>query len=134
MIEEHLYTTSVDPKIPPIDVVTENFKAYVAEHTSQRSRASEIEYAIRHHININPEHDPVFYRFLSKKLEEILLENENRWGLLEQKLMEMREVNRRKSTAQVGLSTTESPFYSILELRSEVSQVKTHWIIQPNRR
>ena len=134
MIEEHLYTTSVDPKIPPIDVVTENFKAYVEEHTSQRSRASEIEYAIRHHININPEHDPVFYRFLSKKLEEILLENENRWGLLEQKLMEMREVNRRKSTAQVGLSTTESPFYSILELRSEVSQVKTHWIIQPNRR
>mgnify|MGYP004371271977 CR=1 FL=1 len=85
-------------------------------------------------ININPEHDPVFYRFLSKKLEEILLENENRWGLLEQKLMEMREVNRRKSTAQVGLSTTESPFYNILELRSEVSQVKTHWIIQPNRR
>ena len=132
MIEEHLYTTSVDPKIPPIDVVTENFKAYVAEHTSQRSRASEIEYAIRHHIN--PEHDPVFYRFLSKKLEEILLENENRWGLLEQKLMEMREVNRRERTAQVGLSTTESPFYSILELRSEVSQVKTHWIIQPNRR
>ena len=48
MIEEHLYTTSVDPKIPPIDVVTENFKAYVEEHTSQRSRASEIEYAIRH--------------------------------------------------------------------------------------
>ena len=65
---------------------------------------------------------------------EILLENENRWGLLEQKLMEMREVNRRESTAQVGLSATESPFYNILELRSEVSQVKTHWIIQPNRR
>ena len=115
-------------------MVTENFKAYMAKHTSQRSRASAIEYAIRHHININPEHDPVFYRFLSEKLEEILLENENRWGLLEQKLMEMREVNRRKSTTQVGLSATESPFYNILELRSEVSQVKTHWIIQPNRR
>ena len=115
-------------------MVIENFKAYVAEHTSQRSRASEIEYAIRHHININLEHDPVFYRFLSEKLEEILLENENRWGLLEQKLMEMREVNRRESTAQVDLSTTESPFYNILELKSEVSQIKTHWIIQPNRR
>ena len=62
--------------------------------------------------------DPIYYQSLSERLEEILKQHEDKWDLLEQELMEMKEnieVGREESAAQVGLSSTESPFYNVLE-------------------
>jgi len=117
LIEEHLETTGVDPKIPPIDLLAKDFKEKVDAQKTPRSRASEIEYAIRHHININLEQDPVYYQSLSQRLEEILQQHRDKWDLLEQKLMEMRqdmEVEREDSATQVGLPATQMPFYNTL--------------------
>ena len=83
-------STGVDLKIPPVDLLAKDFKEKVDAHKTPRSRASEIEYAIRHHININLVQDPIYYRSLSERLEEIL-QHEDKWDLLEQEIMEMRE-------------------------------------------
>ncbi|MDP7280914.1 MAG: DUF3387 domain-containing protein, partial [Candidatus Poribacteria bacterium] len=115
LIEQHLQTTGVDPKIPPIDLLAKDFKEKVDAQKTPRSRASEIEYAIRHHININLEQDPVYYRSLSQRLEEILQQHRDKWDLLEQKLMEMRqnmEVEREDTATQVGLPANQMPFYN----------------------
>ena len=67
LIEEHVYSTVIDPKIPPVDLLAVDYKEKLNKHKSSRSKASEIEHAIKHHIKINLEDDPEYYRRLSEK-------------------------------------------------------------------
>ncbi len=53
LIEEHVYSTGVDPKIPPVDLLAGNYEEELNKHKTSKSRASEIEHAIKHHIKIN---------------------------------------------------------------------------------
>ena len=117
LIQQHLETTGVDPKIPPIDLLAKDFKQQVDAHKTSRTRASEIEYAIRDHISVNLEQDPVYYQSLSQRLEEILQHHRDKWDLLEQKLMELRqemETEREDAATQVGLPAIQMPFYNTL--------------------
>ena len=43
LVDEHILSTGVDPKIPPVDLLAANFKESVAAVKSPESRASEIE-------------------------------------------------------------------------------------------
>jgi type I restriction enzyme R subunit len=61
LIDEHIRATGVDPKIPPVDLLDANFKKKVNEHKSDRAKASEIEHAIKHHIDVNLDEDPEYY-------------------------------------------------------------------------
>ena len=51
LIDEHIRATGVDPKIPPVDLLAADFKKKLNEHKSDRAKASEIEHAIKHHID-----------------------------------------------------------------------------------
>ena len=75
LIEEHVYSTGVDPKIPPVDLLAKNFKEKVNLHKTSRAKASEIEHAIKHHIKINLEEDPEYYKSLSDRLKDIIRKN-----------------------------------------------------------
>lgn len=117
LIEEHVYSTGVDPKIPPIDLLAQDFKEKLNEHKSDRAKASEIENAIKHHIKINIEEDPEYYRPLSDRLKEIIQKGEEKWEVLVQMLMDFRdhiEDDRKKGATDLGLSETEYAFHNIL--------------------
>lgn len=117
LIEEHVYSTGVDPKIPPVDLLAADYREKLSHHKSSRSKASEIEHAIRHHIKINLENDPEYYRKLSERLEEIIRKCEEKWDELVQLLLDFRgtiESGREKQAEEHGLTTTEQPFYNIL--------------------
>jgi len=60
----------VDPKIPPISIMAEDFEEYVTHQGSTKARASEMEHAIRFHITKNRDYDPEYYKKLSEKVEE----------------------------------------------------------------
>jgi len=117
LIEEHVYSTGVDPKIPPIDLLAQDFKEKLNEHKSDRAKASEIENAIKHHIKINIEEDPEYYRPLSDRLKEIIQKGEEKWEVLVQMLMDFREhieEDRKKGATDLDLSETEYAFHNIL--------------------
>ncbi|MDZ7925340.1 MAG: HsdR family type I site-specific deoxyribonuclease [Marinagarivorans sp.] len=80
LIEEHIRATGVDPSIPPIDLLAVDYKQKLQEHKSDGSKASEIENAIKHHIDINLEEDEEYYKSLSAKLNEILLKKSETLG------------------------------------------------------
>ena len=106
-----------DPKIPPIDLLAQDFKEKLNEHKSDRAKASEIENAIKHHIKVNIEEDPEYYRPLSDRLMEIIQKGEEKWEVLVQMLMDFRdhiEVDRKKGATDLGLSETEYAFHNIL--------------------
>ena len=94
-----------------------DFKKKVNEHKSDEAKASEIESAIRHHIKVNLEEDPEYYTTLSKKLDEIIKQHQNKWELLAQTLFgftENMESERQKKAQDLGLSDTEYAFHNIL--------------------
>lgn len=117
LIEEHVYSTGGDPKILPVDLLAADYREKLRHHKSSRSKASEIEHAIRHHVKINLEEDPEYYGKLSEKLEDIIKKNEERWDELVQLLLDFREDienGREKQAEEHGLTITEQPFYNIL--------------------
>lgn len=117
LIEEHIRATGVDPKIPPIDLLAVDYKQKLQEHKSDEAKASEIESAIKHHIDINLAEDEEYYKSLSAKLNEILLKKTEHWEQLVQMLLEFRdniETDHTKAADNLGLDTTEFAFHNIL--------------------
>ena len=126
LIEEHVRSTGVDPKIPPIDLLSGDYKEQLNQYKSSRTRASEIENAIKHHIKINMDDDPEYYKTLSERLEGIIREHEENWNRLEQLLLDLRdniESDHQKQADREGLSRDEFSFYNILI--AELSKSKT---------
>ena len=117
LIDEHIRATGVDPKIPPVDLFAADFKKKVGQHKSSRAKASEIEHAIKHHINVSIEDDPEYYKSLSDKLKAIIQKHQEHWDELVQLLMDFRdniERNREQQAQDLGLSDTQFAFHNIL--------------------
>ena len=117
LIEEHVYSTGVVPKIPPIDLLADNYEEELNKHKSSKSRASEIQNAIAHHIKINLEEDPEYYKKLSERLNDIIRKSEEKWDELVQLLLDLRdtmETEHKNQAEDLGLSQTELSFYNIL--------------------
>jgi type I restriction enzyme R subunit len=124
LIEEHVRATGVDPKIPPIDLLAVDYKQKLQAHHSDESKASEIENAIKHHIDVNLAEDEEYYQSLSARLDAILLKKSEHWDELVQLLLSFRDTieSGRKAAAQdLGLSDTEFAFHNILV--AEVTRV-----------
>lgn len=117
LIDEHIRATGVDPKIPPIDLLAQNFKEKLQEHKSPRAKASEIENAIKHHIDVNLEQDEEYYKKLSERLKKIVEKHKEHWDEMVQLLLDFRdniEANRQQEASDLGLSDTEFAFHNIL--------------------
>lgn len=72
LIDDHVISLGIDPKIPPIQLTDVEFDAHLSRVASARAKASEMEHAIRSHIRKHIEEDPVLYRKLSERLSDIL--------------------------------------------------------------
>lgn len=117
LVEEHIISTGVDPKIPPVDLMTVGFKQAVEAIKSPESRASEIESAIKHHLTVNLDEDPEYYTSLSVRLQAIIEQTNGKWEQQVEMLLELSNglVSERQQTAEsLGLSDTELAFYNIL--------------------
>ncbi|MEX8504383.1 type I restriction endonuclease subunit R [Leptothrix ochracea] len=82
LIDDHVISMGVDPKIPPVSLTDADFEVRVAREPSDRAKASEMEHAIRAHIREHIEQDPVAYGKLSERLRELLTQLGNQWDAL----------------------------------------------------
>ena len=117
LVDDHIISTGVVPKIPPVDLLATNFKEKLKEVKSSESKASEVESAIKHHITVNLDEDPEYYKSLSLRLRDIILKNAGKWEQQLELLLEMVDnidTEYKTSAEDVGLSETEYAFYNIL--------------------
>jgi len=117
LINEHLISLGIDPKVPPIELFADDFLAKVAAHAqgNPEAKASEMEHAIRRHCTIHLDEDPAFYKHLSEKLERVLERHRQNWDELGEKLTSLRHealAGRREPVA--GLDREASTFYEHL--------------------
>ncbi len=105
LIDEHVISLGVDPKIPPISMTDANFKSHIARQANDRAKASEMEHAIRSHIRKHLDEDPVLFRKLSERLSEILKSLAGQWDALTKAMEGL--ISDMQAGAVVG--DTESP-------------------------
>lgn len=137
LIEEHVYSTGVDPKIPPVDLLAGNYEEVLNQHKTSRSKASEIQHAIKQHIRINIDEDPEYYKKLSERLKDIIRRHGEKWDELVQLLLDFRndiEKERKQGADEAGLTETEFAFFNILlaELEGEknIDEAKVKNVVQ----
>ncbi|MDZ7860595.1 MAG: type I restriction endonuclease subunit R [Candidatus Krumholzibacteriota bacterium] len=135
LIDEHIYSTGIEPRISPVALLAPDFGEHVDSIKSHKAKASEIEHAIKHHITVNIEQDPEYYHKLSKRLEAILNAYHEKWDELVQILMDFRssiETERGEKAQSVGLSKQEFAYYNILE--AEMKEDADYYAPDPETR
>lgn len=80
LIDDHVISLGIDPRIPPIQLTDAKFDTHVARAANDRAKASEMEHAIRSHIRKHTDEDPVLYRKLSEHLSDILKTLGEKWN------------------------------------------------------
>jgi type I restriction enzyme, R subunit len=115
LINEHLVDLGINPKIPPVELLADDFLAHVQKHAGSdpEAKASEMEHAIRKHCTIHFDEDPAFYKRLSDKLEKLIQEHKDNWNVLAQAYEQLREeaISGRKEAIE-GLTREATTFYA----------------------
>src|SRR4028118_1535398 len=121
LIDQYIESQGLDPKVPPIDILSLDFKTHVQRHRSIKTQAAEMEFAARCHIDIHYEEDPVFYKKLSDKLQEILESLAENWQEKVEALRKyIEEIQTGRQTDETGLDPkTQLPFLNILGEHSD---------------
>jgi type I restriction enzyme R subunit len=72
LLDEHVRVTRIVQRIPPVTITHQDFLARVEALTDMHARAAEMEHALRLHISQHLNEDPVRYRRLSERLDQVL--------------------------------------------------------------
>ncbi len=127
LINEHLIDLGINPKIPPVELLSDDFLNHVLKHAEgdPEAKASEMEHAIRKHCTIHFDEDPAFYRRLSEKLERLIKEHQNNWEALADGYEQLRsEAITGRTEAVSGLSMEATTFYDyVLQLAYDGGEV-----------
>ncbi|MFC1542919.1 type I restriction endonuclease subunit R [Candidatus Neomarinimicrobiota bacterium] len=115
--DEHLKSKGIDQKVAPISIFDEEFNEHVATRTRTKTKAAEIEHAIRHHIYVHMDEDPELYASFAEAIEIILREFKDNWEEIYKRLEELRRRIRQSSKEPTyGLHRKkEMPFFRILK-------------------
>jgi type I restriction enzyme R subunit len=114
LINEHLVELGINPKIPLVELLADNFLEHVQKHASgdPEAKASEMEHALRKHCTVHFDEDPAFYKRLSDKLEKLIQEHKDNWNVLAEGYEQLRAeaLSGRKDNID-GLGREATTFY-----------------------
>jgi len=114
LINEHLISLGINPKVPPIELLSEDFIAKLNEHAggNAEAKASEMEHAIRKHCTVHHDEDPAFYKSLAEKVENLIDQYQDQWDKLAEELEKLRVVAiEGRKQGEDGMSKNATTFY-----------------------
>lgn len=116
LINEHLISLGINPKVPPVELLSANFMKNVESSKSAKAKASEMEHALRKHITVHMEEDPAWFGTLSEKLEEVLRKYQQDWSEQARQLQLLVDEAKtgRKKDATEGVADKAIPFYELM--------------------
>ena len=114
LINEHRGDLGINPKIPPIELLSDDFITNVQKHSQgdPEAKASEMEHAIRKHCTVHFDEDPAFYKKLSEKLEKLIQDHQDNWKVLAVEYEKLRlEANEGRKESHLGMTKEATTFY-----------------------
>ena len=117
LLDSHITSLDLSSKVAPRRITDSDFSMHVSEIGSLRVQALEMEHAIRFHIREHLNEDPVYYRKLSERIDEILERLQDRWDQVSFELNELMEevtdgCSDENRTGQI--SPPSCPFHNIM--------------------
>ncbi len=88
--DKHLESRGIDLKVPPISILDENFIKDLDRRTRTKTKAAEIEHAIRHHLEMELDDDPDLKASLAEALAGILERFRDNWNRIYEELEKLR--------------------------------------------
>jgi type I restriction enzyme R subunit len=114
LINEHLISLGINPKVPPVELLSEDFIAKLNQHAggNAEAKASEMEHAIRKHCTVHHDEDPAFYKSLAERVENLIDQYQDQWDKLAEELEKLRAVAiEGRKQGEEGMSKEATTFY-----------------------
>jgi len=115
--DEFLISEGIEQKVEPISIMDENFFENVQARQRTKTKAAEIEHAVRHFIDIKINEDPELYASFAEALAEILRDFKNNWDEIYKRLEELRQkiINKEKEPTYGLNRKKQMPFFRIFK-------------------
>jgi len=115
--DEFLKSKGIEQKVEPISIMDENFFDHVKTKQRTKTKAAEVEHAIRHYIDINFDEDPELYASFAEALAEILREFKDNWNEIYKRLEELRRkiIDKEKEPTYGLHRKKQMPFFRIFK-------------------
>jgi type I restriction enzyme R subunit len=87
----YLESKGIEVKVEPISILDEDFQKQVSKHNRTKTKAAEVEHAIRHHLDIELDDDPDLQASFAEALAMIFEEFRDNWNEIYEELEKLRE-------------------------------------------
>lgn len=113
--DQYLMSKGIDQSVAPISIMADDFQQHVQARKRDKTKAAEVEHAIRHYIDINLDEDPELFASFAQAIEEILKNFKGNWKEIYEELEKLREqIRNREKEATYGLDRKrQMPFFRI---------------------
>jgi type I restriction enzyme R subunit len=88
--DTYLESKGIDQKIKPISILDDDFEKQVGKRSRTKTKAAEIEHAIRHHLDIDLDDDPDLQASFAEALAQIFKDFQNNWKKIYEELEKLR--------------------------------------------
>lgn len=89
--DEFLVSKGITQKVAPISVLDSEFQKQAQLRSRSKTKAAEVEHAIRHHLAVNFDEDPELFASFAKEIERILTEFAGNWDAIWQEMERLRQ-------------------------------------------
>ena len=89
--DKFLESRGIDQKVEPISILDEDFEKNVGKRNRTKTKAAEVEHAIRHHLDIELDDDPDLQASFAEALAQIFKDFQNNWKKIYKELEKLRE-------------------------------------------
>ncbi len=121
--DEYLKSKSIDQRVRPISILDEDFQKNVDKRSRTKTKAAEVEHAIRHHLDVELDDDPDLQASFAEALARIFQDFQDNWKKIYEELEKLRQriVNASKEPTYGLHRKKQMPFFRSLrrELFSE---------------
>jgi len=88
--DAYLESRGIDVKIPPISILDEDFEKDVGKRDRTKTKAAEVEHAIRHHLDVELDDDPDLQASFAQALAAIFAQFRENWNKIYEELEKLR--------------------------------------------
>ena len=89
--DRHLESRGIDVRVQPISILDEDFVKDLAKRTRTKTKAAEIEHAIRHHLDVELDDDPDLKASFAEALAAIFEQFRDNWQKIHEELEKLRK-------------------------------------------
>jgi type I restriction enzyme R subunit len=121
--DAYLKSKGIDQKVKPISVLDDDFESQVGKRKRTKTKAAEVEHAIRHHLDVHIDEDPELYASFAEAMAKIFQEFKDNWQKIYEELEKLRQrIKNAEQEPTYGLHRKKQmPFFRVLNSELEAA-------------